>query len=83
MYKYMPIKYHIFNENDNMIFGESVTEVSIDDEAAGPFIVLTQEDNKVKLDFDEIPVLFELLTKIIKECDKIEELEKEKFGRGV
>lgn len=79
----MPIKYHIFNENDNMIFGESVIEVSIDDEAAGPFIVIQQDDRQIRLDLDEIPILFELLTKMLNECAKKEEFDNERFGRGV
>lgn len=79
----MPIKYHIFNENDNMIFGESVIEVSIDDEAAGPFIVIQQDDRQIRLDLDEIPVLFEVINKMLKECDKIEKSDNERFGRRV
>lgn len=79
----MPIKYHLFNENDNMIYGDSVTEVSIDDEAAGPFIVIQQNDQQIRLDPDEIPVLFEVINKMLKECDKIEKSDNERFGRGV
>lgn len=37
------------------LFCEGATTVRVDDEAAGPYIVLEQEEHKVQLNFDEWP----------------------------
>lgn len=48
----------VHRESDNPIFGELVTRVKLDDEAAGPFIRLIQNTdagtNEIRLDFNEI-----------------------------
>ena len=61
-YKTTVIAMSIHNESDNPIFGESATHVKIEDEAAGPFIVLSQggetlEVGEVRFDFDEFDVI--------------------------
>jgi hypothetical protein len=38
----------------NPIFGEGVTHVRIDDEAAGGFIVLKQDDKELRFDLEEL-----------------------------
>lgn len=43
----------VFREGDNPIFGESRTEVSLDDEAGGLFFTLKQESGMLRFDFDE------------------------------
>jgi len=49
-----PIEVSIHRVGENPIFGHSVTKIRIQDEAGGPFIVLTQcfEDSEGKLSFD-------------------------------
>lgn len=37
------------------LFCEGATTVSVDDEAAGPFLVIAQEDQKLRVDFEEWP----------------------------
>ena len=52
-------------EDDNPLFGNSVTTVRIDDAGGGPYIVVEQctDDNrgKIILDFDEIETLYKML----------------------
>ena len=52
------IKVAIHREEENPIFGEGNTFVSIDDEAAGPFIIIEQDDyesNKnIRIDYEEL-----------------------------
>lgn len=59
-YKTTVIAISVHGENDNPMFGESATHVKIEDEAAGPFIVLSQaghetaKTGEVQLDFEEL-----------------------------
>jgi hypothetical protein len=59
MYKKMITQINVYKEGDNPIFGESVTEISLDDEGGGVYIRLTQhpdndQPNTIRLDFDEV-----------------------------
>lgn len=65
-----PIKYSVHREGDNPVFGESVTNVSVDDESFGPLIVIEQEGNKIKLDVDELEVIFKTAEKLADEYPK-------------
>lgn len=40
-------------KDDNPIFGESTTKVSLDDEAAGLFLLVSQDGVELRFDFDE------------------------------
>lgn len=44
----------IHREGDSPIFGESVTMVRLDDEAAGAFLVLEQDNGFVRLELHEL-----------------------------
>jgi hypothetical protein len=52
------IKVAIHRETENPVFGEGNTFVSIDDEGAGPFIIIEQDDyesNKnIRIDYEEL-----------------------------
>ena len=54
-------KINMFREKDNPLYGASVTEIAIDDEAVGTFISITQhQDNasaELRFDIDEIDML--------------------------
>ena len=64
----------VFREGDNPVFGESRTKVSLDDEAAGFFVVLEQEQGSLRFDFDE----FEEIVKAVNQLKQVdEELSKE------
>ena len=52
------LKVAVHREDVNPVFGESVTFVSVDDEAGGPFLVIEQHDDvartgAVRFDYEE------------------------------
>lgn len=61
------VSFSVYRQGDNPVFGETVTKVSLDDEAAGFFFVLEQEASKVRFDFDE----FEEVIKAVKTIEQI------------
>lgn len=67
-YKVIPLKVSIYNEDDHPIFGEKVIHLEVDDESAGTFFILTQEDdgtlNTIKADMSELEL-------IVKEARKL------------
>ena len=71
--KTMPLGYAVYREDDNPLFGESSTHILIDDEAAGPFIVLKQDTDEgtqeLRFDFDEMDILFEIVNKLKQQAD--------------
>ena len=67
------------------IFDEIATEIRIEDEAGGPFIVISQsgfnEKDTVRFDNEEWQYIIEAVEKLLKESKKVEkylELKKEK-----
>ena len=70
--KAMPLGFSVYREGENPLFGE-VTHIMIEDEAAGPFIILkqaTDEGNmEIRLDFTEVDIIFETIKKLEKRCD--------------
>ena len=72
-YKTFVERINLYREGDNPIFGESVITVTINDEAAGPFFVVKQSqdsfEGELRLDFSEVEPLFELMKKMMKDCD--------------
>lgn len=64
---------NLYREGDNPIFGNSVISVTVDDESSGPFFSLRQCNDdlngELRLDFDEVKPLFELLKKMMKGGD--------------
>ena len=75
MYKTVPLKYSMFYEKDNPVFGESATHISIDDEAGGGYIVLEQfpEDGpqKLRLNLDELKQIVSIANKLMSEYNKV------------
>lgn len=66
-----PITYAVHRVNDNPVFGESATHVSIDDEAGGAFILLKQTndcaDCVLRFDLDELIAVTEAAKKLMGE----------------
>jgi len=64
----------VFLEGDNPIFGESVTSVSVDDEAGGGFLVIKQdastENGSIRLSIEELQKIVEVGTKLIEDYDR-------------
>ena len=73
-YKETVITKSVCYENDNPVFGESVTNITVNDEAGGGFIVLTQNDEdstgKLKFDKGELLYIAEIAEKMLKEYEK-------------
>lgn len=69
MYKTIPLKYSVFPEKENPIFGEFSTHISIEDEAAGGYIVIEQfpDEGKqtIKLELPELEELLRLANKLM------------------
>jgi hypothetical protein len=73
-----PIKYAVHREKESPIFGETVTFVSVQDDGAGPFIVLESNqstENGFRIDMDELQQATIAASKLM---DGIEKLNKEK-----
>lgn len=58
------------------IFGERATTVSIDDEAAGTFVILEQfgrtDSGKIAIDPEEWPAIRDAVESMLSECEKID-----------
>ena len=57
-YKTTILRVAVHREEENPVFGEGNTYVSVDDEAAGPFLVLEQDNElptpgAMRLDYEE------------------------------
>jgi hypothetical protein len=72
-YKTFTERVNLYKDGDNPIFGNSVTTVTINDESGGPYFILAQSrdgwSGELHLDFEEIEPLFEIMKKMMKECD--------------
>ena len=44
-------------DDRNPVFGDEIITITIDDEAAGGFIVLTQNEQTIKIDPDELQLI--------------------------
>jgi hypothetical protein len=44
----------IHQDDQNAIFGEGVITVTLEDEAAGAFLILSDGENKIRIDMDEL-----------------------------
>jgi hypothetical protein len=53
------------------IFSEQATEVYIEDEAAGPFVVVAQGEGKVSMDFEQWPAIRDAIETAFKACQEI------------
>jgi len=53
------------------VYSEGVTEVKIDDEGGGEFVVVTQCDDRVAIDPEEWPLLCDTISKMISQCRPI------------
>jgi hypothetical protein len=42
------------HQDDQAIFGEGVITVTLEDEAAGAFLILSDGENKIRIDIDEL-----------------------------
>ena len=70
-YKKTTISVSIHHQTDSPLYGESVTIVSLNDEGAGPFIVLSQHGDHIKpgelrFDMEELSIIHDTARELIK-----------------
>lgn len=76
---YTVTKLTVHRERDNPIFGDSVIELSLEDEGGGIFLTMQQQPNDfgpggtLRLDFEEIDVLYEAIRYLKMQADKDEQ----------
>lgn len=71
-YAQTPTAIAVHLSSDNPVFGESVIEVALDDEAAGPFIVLRQPGtvSEIKLDYDQLLLVVDAAKMLIEGVER-------------
>ena len=60
-------------DDRNPIFGEGIVTITIDDEAAGGYIVLTQDEQTIKVDPDELQLIAKTARKMLATYKKHED----------
>ena len=63
----------IHRSDQSPVFGEGVINVSLWDEGAGTFIVLTQndsEDGKIRIDPNELDIIVESAKRMLKDSER-------------
>ncbi len=69
----IPLKYSVFPKDENPLFSEFATHISIDDDAAGAYIVIEQFPDEgcqtIKLDLPELEELLRLANKLMAAYD--------------
>ena len=60
-------------DDRNPIYGEGIVTITIDDEAAGGFIVLTQEEQTIKVDLEELQLITKTAIKLLAAYKKHED----------
>jgi hypothetical protein len=48
----------------NPVFGDGVVTAQLDDEAGGPFVVLEQDGQKVRICFEEVEALVQAISQL-------------------
>ncbi len=48
----------------NPVFGAGVITVRLDDEAGGPFVVMEQDDQQMRVDFEEVEALVQAISQL-------------------
>ncbi len=60
-------------DDRNPIFGDDITTITIDDDAAGGYIVLSQNEQTIKIDPDELQLITKTAMKMLANYKKHEE----------
>ena len=60
-------------DDRNPIFGDDITTITIDDEACGGFIVLTQNEQTIRLDPKELQLVTKTAMKLLAQYKKHED----------
>jgi hypothetical protein len=60
-------------DDRNPIFGDDITTITIDDDAAGGYIVLSQNEQTIKIDPDELQLIAKTAMKMLANYKKHED----------
>jgi hypothetical protein len=60
-------------DDRNPIFGDNITTITIEDEACGGYIVLTQNEQTIRVDPDELQLIAKTAMKMLAQYKKHEE----------
>ena len=60
-------------DDRNPVFGEGIVTITVDDDAAGGYIVLTQEEQTIKLDLEELQLIAKTARKLLAQYKKHED----------
>jgi hypothetical protein len=60
-------------DDRNPIFGEGIVTITVDDDAAGGYIVLTQDEQTIKVDPDELQLIAKTARKLLAQYKKHED----------
>lgn len=60
-------------DDRNPIFGEGIVTITVDDDAAGGYIVLTQDEQTIKVDPDELQLIAKTARKLLAAYKKHED----------
>lgn len=69
-----PLSVSVHYEHLNAFFGEGVTVVSVDDEAAGEFVTLTQDDHTLRFDLEELEEVLKAARSLMKSAEAARKL---------
>jgi hypothetical protein len=62
----------VHNENNNIIFGEENLTVTLEDDAAGYYIILSDGNgSEIKIDFKEVNELFKAINMLKTQIEKV------------
>ena len=60
-------------DDRNPVFGEGIVTITVDDDDAGGYIVLTQEEQTIKLDLEELQLIAKTARKLLAQYKKHED----------
>lgn len=73
-----PVAVAVHRVGDSPVFGESMTHIRVEDDAAGPYIVISQpagregdlKPGELAFDADELPVIYQAAMRLLKQQTK-------------
>lgn len=68
------IQINVYKDRDDPMSGDSVTQLIINDEGAGPYLEIRQsnewvENGEIRLEFDEIDAIFNTAKRLVNEFE--------------
>lgn len=54
----------IHQKDVSPVYGESIIHVRLEDDGGGKYVIISQENNEIAIDFDEVPELMEAIERL-------------------